>query len=60
MYTTDEWGNTVLHIMTGKAGMEIMKEVGFSNTMTPEEYKKHMDSHYKLQKKKIGSDFIRT
>jgi len=50
MYTYDEWGNSVLHIHTGKKGMEMLKEAGIYNTMTAEEYKKHIDSHYKIQK----------
>jgi hypothetical protein len=49
MYTFDEWGNSVLHIRTGKEGMKLLEKSGIKNTMTKEEYKKHMDSHYKLQ-----------
>lgn len=52
MYTTDEWGNSVFHIMTGQKGMELLKERGFTNTMSREEYKKHMESHYKLQEQR--------
>lgn len=50
MYTHDEWGNTVFHIQTGREGMKILKEAEIKNTMTDEEYKRHMESHNKLQK----------
>ena len=50
MYTYDEWGNSVLHIQTGTAGIKLLQGAGFKNTMTKEEYSRHMKSHYKLQK----------
>jgi len=52
MYTTDEWGNTVFHILTGKEGIKMFKEAGITNTMSKEEYKKHIDSHNKIQAKR--------
>ena len=52
MYTFDEWGNSVLHIRTGKEGKKMLEEAGFKSTMSDEEYRKHMESHYRLQKEK--------
>lgn len=52
MYTYDEWGNTVLHIQTGRRGMEILKEAGFSNSMTKEQYEKHMASYRRIQERR--------
>lgn len=51
MYTYDEWGNSVLHIQTGREGMKLLKEAGLRNTMTDEEYKKHMDSYRRIKEK---------
>lgn len=50
MYTTDEWGNTVFHITTGKAGYEMLEKMGMKN-MPSEEYEKHMNSANKLREK---------
>lgn len=44
-YTTDEKGNTVMHIVTGRKGMEYFKELGFKNTMSKEELNEHLTSH---------------
>lgn len=52
MFTYDEWGNYVYHIITGKKGLQILKEAGFTNSMTPEEYEKHMNSYRRIQKQR--------
>ena len=53
MYTTDEWGNTVFHMQTGASGMKIFKDAGLlENQMSNEEMKKHMDSHFKIQRER--------
>lgn len=58
MYTYDEWGNIVFHIQTGRAGIEMFKEMGIENTITPEEYKKHMDSYRRIQQKRLDAVMI--
>ena len=52
MFTHDEWGNTVFHIYTGRIGMTLLEKEGIKNTMTREEYKRHMDSHNRIQREK--------
>lgn len=49
MYTYDEWGNYVFHITTGRKGMELLTQAGLKNTITDEEYSKHMTSYRKLK-----------
>jgi len=49
MYTYDEWRNIVLHIQTGREGIKMLKERGITNTMTKEEYEKHMTSYRKIK-----------
>ena len=48
MYTYDEWGNTMLHIQTGREGLKMFKEMGFENS-SKEEYEKHMNSYRKIR-----------
>ena len=48
MYTYDEWGNTMLHIQTGREGLKMFKEMGFENP-SKEEYEKHMNSYRKIR-----------
>ena len=52
MYTIDEWGRIVLHIQTGREGYKLLQEAGLTDNLSPEEYKKHMESHYRLQKER--------
>lgn len=48
MYTYDEWGNTMLHIQTGREGIKIFEEMGIKNP-SKEEYEKHMASWRKIE-----------
>lgn len=52
MYTYDELGNIVLHIQTGREGIKILEKLGITNTMTKEEYEKHMESYRKIQQER--------
>ena len=51
MFTYDEWGNTMLHIQTGKSGIEMFEKMGFKNP-PKEEYDKHMASYRKLREER--------
>lgn len=51
MYTYDEWGNSMLHIQTGREGMKMFKEMGYKNP-PKKEYEKHMTSYRKIQEEK--------
>jgi len=50
MYTYDEWGNSVLHLQTGAAGIKMFEEMGIKS-MPRDEYEKHMESYKKLKQK---------
>lgn len=51
MYTCDEWGNTMLHIQTGREGIKMFQEMEYKNP-SKEEYEKHMASWRKLKKER--------
>ena len=50
-YTTDELGNTVLSIETGISGIKMLENMGIKNTISPEDYKKHIKSCLKKEEK---------